>query len=231
MPDLVEILKAAVAKGASDVNLVPGKPPMIRLGPDILPLDGLPALGEEETRSLVYSVLLEEQRARFESDLELDCSLQVPGVSRFRVNVYQQRKGVGSVLRVIPQKIPTPQEIGLMPSVVKLAELPRGLVLVTGPTGSGKSTTLAALIETINMTRRKSILTVEDPIEFVYEDKQSLVIQREVGQQTKSFTEALRHALRQNPDIILVGEMRDLETISAALTIAETGHLVFATLH
>ncbi len=231
MAELVEILKAAVAKGASDIHILPGKPPMMRAQGDIVPVDGMPALTDEESRKLIYSILYEDQRARFEADMELDCSLQVPGVSRFRVNVYQQRKGVGSVLRVIPSSIPTPQQIGLMPSVVKLAELPRGLVLVTGPTGSGKSTTLASLIETINLNRRKSILTIEDPIEFVYDDKQSLIIQREVGQSTKSFSEALRHALRQNPDVILVGEMRDLETISLAITAAETGHLCFGTLH
>ena len=231
MPELVDILKTAVQMGASDLHIAPGRPPMARVKGEMLPLPGAAAVSDEESRRLTYSILYEEQRARFEADMELDCSLQVPNVSRFRVNVYQQRKGVGCVLRVIPSHIPTPQEIGLMPSVVKLADLPRGLVLVTGPTGSGKSTTLAAIVETINANRRRTILTIEDPIEFVYEDKQSLILQREVGQSTKSFSEGLRHALRQNPDVILIGEMRDLETIQLAITAAETGHLCFGTLH
>jgi twitching motility protein PilT len=229
--DLTQVLGDAVKNGASDIHLVPGKPPIIRVNGEILPLNGLSALDAEDTRSMIYSVLYEDQRARFEKDWELDCSLAVPNVSRFRVNVYNQRKGVGAVLRVIPSKIPTPNEIGLMPSVSKLCDLTRGLVLVTGPTGSGKSTTLASLVEQINQTQRKTILTVEDPIEFVYEDKESVVLQREVGQQTRSFSEALRHAMRQDPDVILVGEMRDLETISLAITAAETGHLCFGTLH
>ncbi|MFH2202436.1 MAG: type IV pilus twitching motility protein PilT [Elusimicrobiota bacterium] len=231
MAELTDVLKSAVQAGASDVHIVVGRPPMIRLHGEILPVPNLPALSEEDTRKMVYSVLYEGQRARFEADMELDCSIALTGVSRFRVNVYQQRKGVGAVFRVIPSKIPTPQEIGLMPSVLKLLNEPRGLVVVTGPTGSGKSTTLASLVETINATQRKSILTIEDPIEFVYDDKQSIVLQREVGQNTKSFGEALRHALRQDPDVILVGEMRDLETIKLALSAAETGHLCFATLH
>jgi twitching motility protein PilT len=229
--ELTEVLKAAVARGASDVHLVPGKPPMVRLHGEILPLEGLPALQGDETKKMIYSILYEDQRARFEESWELDTSLAVPGVSRFRVNVYNQRKGTGAVLRVIPANIPSPQEIGLMPSVLNLLKEPRGLVLVTGPTGSGKSTTLASLVDTINKTQRKTILTVEDPIEFVYEDQQSVILQREVGQQTKSFAAGLRHALRQDPDIIMVGEMRDLETISLAISAAETGHLCFATLH
>jgi len=229
--ELTLVLTDAVKRGASDIHLVAGKPPIIRVNGEIYPLEGLPALNPDDTRSMIYSVLYEDQRARFEKDWELDCSLSVPNVSRFRINVYNQRKGVGAVLRVIPSKIPTPQEIGLMPSVSKLCTLPHGLVLVTGPTGSGKSTTLASLVELINQQQRKTILTVEDPIEFVYEDKSSVVLQREVGQQTRSFSEALRHAMRQDPDVILVGEMRDLETISLAITAAETGHLCFGTLH
>ncbi|PCI33350.1 MAG: type IV pili twitching motility protein PilT [Elusimicrobia bacterium] len=231
MADLTQVLTEAVKRGASDIHIVAGKPPILRINGQITPMDGLPPLEKEDTRNMIYSVLYEDQRARFEKNWELDCSLAVPNVSRFRVNVYNQLKGVGAVLRVIPSKIPTPNEIGLMPSVAKLAELPRGLVLVTGPTGSGKSTTLACLIELINQTQRKTILTVEDPIEFVYEDKQSIILQREVGQQTKSFGNALKHAVRQDPDVILVGEMRDLETISLAITAAETGHLCFGTLH
>ncbi|MEK7656926.1 MAG: type IV pilus twitching motility protein PilT [Elusimicrobiota bacterium] len=231
MPDLVEVLKLAVAKGASDIHLVVGKAPMLRIHGEMLPLEGHPILDADETKRMIYSVLYEDQRARFERDWELDCSFAVTDVARFRVNVFQQKKGVAAVLRVISSRIPTPQELGLMPSVVKLISEPRGLVLVTGPTGSGKSTTLASLIETINQTMRKTILTVEDPIEFVYEDKQCVISQREVGQQTKSFAEALKHSLRQDPDVILVGEMRDLETISLAITAAETGHLCFGTLH
>ena len=230
MPELAEILKLGVAKGASDVHIAPGRPPMARIQGEMIALDGA-VIEPDESRRMIFSMLYEDQRAKFEAAQELDTSLNVPGVSRFRLNVHEQRKGVGAVLRVIPSKIPTPQEIGLMPSVVKLAEMPRGLVLVTGPTGSGKSTTLASLIEGINVSRRKTILTIEDPIEFVYEDKASLIIQREVGSQTKSFSEGLRHALRQNPDVILVGEMRDLETIQLAITAAETGHLCFGTLH
>ncbi|TBR26093.1 type IV pilus twitching motility protein PilT [bacterium] len=230
MADLSEILKAGVLKGASDIFISPGRPPMARIQGEMIPLDGA-ELSADEARRLIFSLLYDEQRAKFEAAQELDTSLNLPGVSRFRVNVHEQRKGVGAVLRVIPAKIPSPAEIGLMPSVVKLAELPRGLVLVTGPTGSGKSTTLASLIESINVSRRKTILTIEDPIEFIYDDKQALIIQREVGSQTKSFGEALRHALRQNPDVVLVGEMRDLETIQLAISAAETGHLCFGTLH
>jgi twitching motility protein PilT len=231
MPDLPEILKASVSRGASDIQIVPGKPPMMRIHGEMHPLSEVPPLSGEDAKRMIYSVLYEDQRSRFETDWELDTSLSVPNVARFRVNVYQQRKGVGAAFRAIPSKIPTPQEIGLMPSVARLAELPRGLILVTGPTGSGKSTTLASLIETINQSQRKTLLTIEDPIEFVYEDKNSVILQREVGQQTKSFAEGLRRALRQNPDVILVGEMRDLETIQLAITAAETGHLCFATLH
>ncbi|HBL16353.1 MAG TPA: type IV pili twitching motility protein PilT [Elusimicrobia bacterium] len=231
MPELVEVLTAGVQKGASDVHFVVGKPPLVRIHGDIVPLEGLAPLTADDAKKMIYSVLYDDQRARFEEQWELDTSLSVPNVSRFRVNVYQQRKGVGAVFRVIPAKIPSPKDLGLMPSVVKLASEPRGLVLITGPTGSGKSTTLASLVESINTTQRKTILTVEDPIEFVYEDKMSVILQREVGQQTKSFSEALRHALRQDPNVIMVGELRDLETISLAITAAETGHLCFATLH
>jgi twitching motility protein PilT len=228
--ELTDILKTAVSHGASDVHIAPERPPMGRIKGEMVPLDQTP-LPADETRRMIFSLLYEEQRAKFEAAQELDTSLNLPGVSRFRLNVHEQRRGIGAVLRVIPGKIPSPAEIGLMPSVVKLAELPRGLVLVTGPTGSGKSTTLASLVESINISQRKTILTIEDPIEFVYDDKQSLIIQREVGSQTKSFGEALRHALRQNPDVILIGEMRDLETIQLAITAAETGHLCFGTLH
>ena len=231
MPDLVEILKATVQRNASDLHIVIGKPPMLRVSGVMVPLDGVPALTEEAAKDMIYSVLREEQRARFEESWELDCSIGVPGLSRFRVNVFQHKSGIGAVLRVISSHIPSPQELGLMPSITNLIDEPRGLVLVTGPTGSGKTTTLATLLEEINKKHKKTIITIEDPIEYVYEDKSSVIIQREVGQQTRSFSEALRHALRQDPDVILVGEMRDLETMSLAITAAETGHLCFATLH
>ena len=231
MPDMIEVLKTVARMGASDLHMVVGKPPMVRLQGIITPLPGLPAVSAEECKSMIYSLLLDEQRARFEERWELDCSIDVAGISRFRVNVFMQKNGVAAVLRTISARIPTPAEIGLMPAMVNLIDLPRGLVLVTGPTGSGKTTTLACLIELINQKHQKHILTIEDPIEFSYQDKNSIILQREVGQQTKSFAEALKHSLRQDPDVILIGEMRDLETISLAITAAETGHLCFATLH
>jgi twitching motility protein PilT len=229
--ELIDVLKATAQAGASDLHVVVGKPPMVRLQGVIRPLPGLPAISAEEAEKMVYSVLSDSQKARFEERWELDGSIAIPNAGRFRLNVFRQKNGIGAVLRVISPKIPTPQEIGLMPSISNLIDLPRGLVLVTGPTGSGKSTTLACLIELINQKHQKKILTVEDPIEFTYEDKQSVILQREVGQNTKSFAEALRHAMRQDPDIILIGEMRDLETIQLAISAAETGHLCFATLH
>ncbi len=231
MPELVEVLKATAQAGASDLHLVIGKPPMIRLNGVIKPLAGAAAITADECKQMIYSVLYEDQRARFEEKWELDCSVAIPGNLRFRVNVFMQKHGVAGVFRTISSKIPTPQELGLMPAMANLIDLPRGLVLVTGPTGSGKTTTLACLVEQINQKHQKHVLTIEDPIEFAYEDKSSIILQREVGQQTKSFSTALKHALRQDPDVILVGEMRDLETISLAITAAETGHLCFATLH
>jgi len=229
--ELTEVLKAVVTAGASDLHLVVGKPPMARLNGLMQPMNGAPPVNAEECERMVYSVLTDAQRARFEETWELDGSVTVPGASRFRLNAFRQKNGIGAVFRAIPSKIPTPQEIGLMPAIANLIDLPRGLVLVTGPTGSGKSTTLAAMIEQINQKSQKTVLTIEDPIEFVYEDKSSNVIQREVGTSTKSFADALRHAMRQDPDVILIGEMRDLETIQLALTAAETGHLCFGTLH
>ncbi|MBI5208386.1 MAG: type IV pilus twitching motility protein PilT [Elusimicrobia bacterium] len=231
MPELLDVLKATAQMGASDLHLVVGKPPMVRLQGLIRPMPGAAPVTAEESKQMVYSVLYEEQRARFESCWELDCSIALAGISRFRVNVFLQKNGVSAVFRTIPSHIPTPAELGLMPAMANLVDLPRGLVLVTGPTGSGKSTTLASLIELINQKQQKHILTIEDPIEFVYEDKNSIIVQREVGQHTKSFSEALRHALRQDPDAILIGELRDLETIALAISAAETGHLCFATLH
>jgi twitching motility protein PilT len=230
--DLVQVLKSAVDQGASDIHIVVDKPPMLRKNGEIRPVHpSLPALTAEESRSMTYSILMEEQRARFESNWELDFSFGIEGISRFRVNVLNTKNGVESVLRVISSKIPEPQQIGLTRGMVDLAALPRGLVLVTGPTGSGKSTTLACLMELANQNRAEHILTIEDPIEFVYESKKCIIRQREVGQNTKSFANALRASLREDPDIILVGEMRDYETIGLAVTAAETGHLCFGTLH
>jgi twitching motility protein PilT len=229
--DMLDILQSAVKKGASDIHLIVTKPPMLRIMGDIIPLEGYNPLTAEDTKKLIYSILYDDQKQQFEEKLELDCSYGVPGLSRFRINVFLQKDGVGSVLRIISSKIPNPEQINLAPAILQFAKLQRGLVLVTGPTGSGKSTTLACLIDIINREKRCHILTIEDPIEFVYENKNSIINQREVGGQTLSFADALKHALRQDPDVILIGEMRDLETISAAITIAETGHLVFATLH
>ena len=229
--ELVEILKQAVGAGASDIHLVVGKPPMMRLNGEIQEVPGFAILSAEDSKKLTYSVLYEEQRARFEDQWELDCSFAVRGFARFRVNVFLQKNGVEAVMRVISSQIPTPEQLRLAPSVMAFADLPRGLVLVTGPTGSGKSTTLASIMEIINQKEACNILTIEDPIEFVYEEKLAVIHQREVGQQTRSFAEALRRALRQDPDVLMVGEMRDLETIALAITAAETGHLCLATLH
>lgn len=229
--DMLDILQIAVKKGASDIHLIVGKPPMLRILGSILPLEGYNVLTAEDTKKLIYGILYDDQKQKFEEKLELDCSYGVPGLSRFRINVFLQKDGVGSVLRIVSSKIPDPEQLKLTPAILQFTKLQRGLVLVTGPTGSGKSTTLACLIDIINREKKCHILTIEDPIEFVYENKNSIINQREVGGQTLSFGEALKHALRQDPDVILIGEMRDLETISAAITIAETGHLAFATLH
>ena len=229
--ELVEILKTAVAAGASDAHLVIGKVPMMRLNGEMKEIPGFSVLGADESKKLVYSVLFDEQRAKFETNWELDLSFNIAGLSRFRVNAFVQKNGVEAVFRVISSKIPKPEDIALPEAVIHFAGLDKGLVLVTGPTGSGKSTTLACLIELINQESPVHILTVEDPIEFVYEPKKSVFRQREVGQNTKSFAAALKSALRQDPDVILVGELRDLETIQLAVTVAETGHLCFATLH
>jgi twitching motility protein PilT len=230
--DLVQVLKSAVEQGCSDVHIVVGKPPMMRKNGEIKPIDSaFPVLSSEDTKELIYSILYEDQQARFEENLELDCSHDVPGLTRLRINVLMTRNGVESAMRVIGSKIPAPEDLGITPAMLDLASLPRGMVLVTGPTGSGKSTTLACLIERANQTRAEHILTIEDPIEFVYEPKKCIIRQREVGQNTRSFPNALRAALREDPDIILVGEMRDYETIGLAVTAAETGHLCFGTLH
>jgi twitching motility protein PilT len=228
---MISILNTAVGMGASDIHIVVGKAPMMRLNGSITQVPGYPALGADEAKALIYSVLFEEQRQRFEEAWEMDCSFAIDKLGRFRINVFMQANGVEAVLRVIPSRIPTPEDIELSPPMVALADLPRGLILVTGPTGSGKSTTLATLLEVMNQKESLNILTIEDPIEFVYTNKRSIFRQREVGHQTKSYAAALRSALRQDPDVILIGEMRDMETIQLALTAAETGHLCLATLH
>ncbi len=229
--DLSTLLKTAVDKGASDIHITVGKPPMMRLSGELIPIVETAPLNGDQTKTLIYALLYDEQKKRFEEDLELDCSFAIKGVSRFRLNVLNTKNGTEAVMRVIPSKIPSAQELDLSPSIVQLANLPRGLILVTGPTGSGKSTTLACLLNMINESKKAHILTIEDPIEFTYEAKASLIRQREVGQHTKSFGHALRSALREDPNVILVGEMRDLETIQLTITASETGHLTFATLH
>jgi len=229
--EMTDILKAAVTRGASDVHIVIGSHPMIRTRGSIAPMEEFPKLTADESKRLIYSILFDAHKAKFEETMELDCSYSLPGVSRFRVNVLLQKNGVEAVMRVISAKIPTAEELKLTPAILNFTDTPRGLVLVTGPTGSGKSTTLACLMNIINEKRHEHILTIEDPVEFVYENKNCIFRQREINEQTKSFASALKAALRQDPDVVLIGEMRDLETISAALTIAETGHLVFGTLH
>lgn len=226
-----ELLLQLLERKGSDLHLAAGAKPIIRIDGELIPLDGYDVLKPAELRAMVYALLTEKQRETFEENLELDCSHPLPGHARFRVNVMFQRESVGAVFRAIPEHAQTLEQLGMPDVVSTLAELSRGLVLVTGPTGSGKSTTLAALVDMINEARACHILTIEDPIEFVHHHKKALVNQREVGQDTQGFSNALRHALRQDPDVLLVGEMRDLETVSTALTAAETGHLVFATLH
>ncbi|HVL90755.1 MAG TPA: PilT/PilU family type 4a pilus ATPase, partial [Actinomycetota bacterium] len=226
-----DLLERTLVEGASDLHLTAGVPPTIRVNGRLLALHEYPILHPVEIRRLAYSVLTQRQREKLENDLELDLAYTLPGRARFRVNVYFQRDAIGAAFRLIPTSIRTVRDLGLPTRVAEFARLARGLVLVTGPTGHGKSTTLAALIDLINTERNEHIMTIEDPIEYLHQHKASLVNQREVGSDTKSFAGALRHVLRQDPDVILVGEMRDLETIQTALTAAETGHLVFATLH
>ncbi|MGZ6995814.1 MAG: PilT/PilU family type 4a pilus ATPase [Acidimicrobiia bacterium] len=226
-----ELLAMLLDQKGSDLHLTAGSPPVIRVHGELRPVPGGDPINGSEIREMIYAILTQKQRERFENDLELDCSYTLPGKSRFRMNVFLQRDSVGAVLRAIPYEIVDFDLLGLPASVKQFADLPRGLVLVTGPTGSGKSTTLASLVDIVNRNKALHIMTVEDPIEFLHTHKRAVVNQREVGEDTHSFAEALRHVLRQDPDVILVGEMRDLETISTALTAAETGHLVFATLH
>jgi twitching motility protein PilT len=228
--DITELLAFSAKNGASDLHLSSGLPPMIRVDGDVRRIN-LPALEHKEVHGLVYDIMNDKQRKDFEEFLETDFSFEVPGVARFRVNAFNQNRGAGAVFRTIPSKVLTMDELGMGKVFQSISDISRGIVLVTGPTGSGKSTTLAAMIDYINNTRYEHILTIEDPIEFVHESKKCLVNQREVHRDTLGFSEALRSALREDPDIILVGEMRDLETIRLALTAAETGHLVFGTLH
>jgi twitching motility protein PilT len=229
--DFADIILAALERRASDIHVTVGAPPSIRVRGRLAPLEDFPALTTQDTREIVYSILSDTQRQQFETARQVDFSYSVPRLARMRVNAYLQRGAVSAAFRVIPGKAESLEKLGMPPAVRKMASLPRGIVLVTGPTGSGKSTTLAALIDEINTTRDDHILTIEDPIEFLHSHKRCLVNQRELGADAISFAEGLRAALRQDPDVILVGEMRDLETISTALTAAETGHLVLATLH
>src|SRR6476619_1503355 len=229
--DFSEVLRRMVEARASDVHLTAGFPPAIRDKGKITPMDGFPVLGTQDTREVVYSILNDDQRKRFETQKQLDFAYAIPGVARFRVNCFFQRGSVSAAFRLVPQEIPSLDSLGVPQVLRELTAKPRGFVLVTGPTGSGKSTTLAAMLDVINTENQDHILTIEDPIEFLHQHKRSIVNQREVGADAPDFALGLRAALREDPDVILVGEMRDLETISTALTAAETGHLVFATLH
>jgi twitching motility protein PilT len=233
MPDysIDHLLEQMVARGASDLHITTNSAPAIRVRGHVERLEGFAPLTAEDTQTLLYRILSTEQQKRLEIDRQIDLAHAIPGLARFRVNVFFQREAPGAAFRVIPEEIKTLEELGLPTTLHELAKQPRGLVLVTGPTGSGKSTTLASVIDEINRTRAEHILTIEDPVEFVHQHKRCIVNQREIGTDAVSFGQGLKAALRQDPDIILVGEMRDLETISIALTAAETGHLVFGTLH
>ena len=229
-PTLHQLLKVMLDKGASDLHLTTASPPQLRIDGELVPLR-TDAMTPVDTKQLCYSVLTDAQKLRFEEDQELDFSFGVKGLARFRANLFMQRGAVAGAFRLVPFNILPLEELGLPKTVADLCERPRGLVLVTGPTGSGKSTTMASMLDRINTRHRSHIVTIEDPIEFLHPHKNSVVNQREVGADTQSFSKALRHILRQDPDVVLIGEMRDLETIEAALNIAETGHLCLATLH
>jgi twitching motility protein PilT len=228
--DITQLLGFSVKNGASDLHLTAGMPPLIRVDGDMRKVSA-PALDHKQVHGLIYEIMTDKQRRDYEEFMETDFSFEVPGLARFRVNAFNQNRGAAAVFRTIPSEVLTMDKLGMGPVFEKISNYARGLVVVTGPTGSGKSTTLAAMMDYINDTRYEHILTIEDPIEFVHESKKSLVNQREVHRDTLGFAEALRSALREDPDIILVGELRDLETIRLALTAAETGHLVFGTLH
>jgi len=227
---LAELLKKMIETNGSDLHITTNSPPRIRVDGRLRPLE-MPPLTASETKQLAYSVLTDAQKHRFEENWELDFSFGIKGLARFRANIFMQRGAVGAAFRTIPWQIRTFEELGLPPIVKQLCDRPRGLILVTGPTGSGKSTTLAAMLDKINSERSEHMITIEDPIEYIHQHKSCLVNQREVHSDTKSFADALRAALRQDPDVVLIGEMRDLETIESALRIAETGHLTFGTLH
>jgi twitching motility protein PilT len=229
--DFADILLAVLEHRASDLHITAGAPPMVRVRGRLVGMEGYPRLTPTDTREVVYSILTNDQRQRLETDWQIDFAYSVPGHARFRVNAYFQRSAIGAAFRLIPADIVSIDDLGLPTAVHDFTKKPRGLVLVTGPTGSGKSTSLAAMIDAINETREEHIMTVEDPIEFLHGHKKCIVNQREVGSDAQTFALALKAALRQDPDVILVGEMRDMETIGTALTAAETGHLVFATLH
>jgi twitching motility protein PilT len=228
--NLHQLLKAMLDQGATDLHITQASPPMLRLDGRLVPLR-TPPLKPDDTKALCYSILSDKQKHRFEEDLEIDLSFGVKGLARFRANLYLQKGAVAGAFRLIPYEIRTFDQLGLPAIVRELAEKPRGMVLVTGPTGSGKSTTLAAMLDMINRERREHIITLEDPIEYIHQHRKCLVNQREVGADTNTFARALKSILRQDPDVVLIGEMRDPETISAALTVAETGHLTFGTLH
>jgi len=228
--DVSELLIFMVENKGSDLHVSSGEPPVVRIHGDMMKIE-VPPMDKDEVHNMIYDILNDQQRKVFEENLELDFSFALGDIARFRVNVFKQQRGDAAVFRTIPTKIPTFEELNLPKVFMDISRLEKGLVLVTGPTGSGKSTTLAAMVDLINREEKGHILTVEDPIEFVHQSKGCLVNQRELGPHTKSFSNALRSALREDPDVILVGEMRDLETISLALTAAETGHLVFGTLH
>jgi len=229
--DLLEALSQVVLQGASDLHLTANSPPMLRIDGSLQPIENMEPWSGEKSAAALMSILTASQQALFDQELELDFSYMLADGTRFRVNLYHQQGAIGGAFRIIPSEIEPLHKLGISESVGDFAQLPRGLVLFTGPTGSGKSTTIAALIDLINRTRADHIVTIEDPVEFLHHHKKSVVNQREVGSDTHSFTAALKHVLRQDPDVILIGELRDLETISVALTTAETGHLVFASLH
>src|SRR5271157_1542649 len=231
VPSLSDLLKRMVDMGGSDLHITTNSPPRIRLHGELKPLEDVPPLGPAETKQLTYSILTDAQKHRFEEDLELDFSFGIKNIARFRGNLFNQRGAVGGAFRMIPFEILSFEQLRLPPLLRNLCEKPRGLVLVTGPTGSGKSTTLATMLDLVNQARYEHIITIEDPIEFIHSHKKCMVNQREVHSDTQSFANALRAALREDPDVVLIGEMRDLETIEAALRIAETGHLTFGTLH